>query len=563
MYPEIPVLIPAYQPGDSLVTVVADLLKLGVQAIVVVNDGSGPEFDDRFRTVAEFPGVIVVHHAVNLGKGAALKTGMNCVLVHFPNCIGVVTADADGQHHAEDIVRVAERLREDRDTLVMGVRTFDERVPWKSRIGNKFTRALVRLTVGQNLSDSQTGLRGIPSAMIAHLLRVPTSGYEFELDMLMAVKHQGCRIAQVPIRTIYVDNNRSSHFRPILDSMRIYVLLLRFSVLSLMTAALDNVIFVLAFSATGSIGQSQIAGRFVAMIFNYLGARSVVFQSRQKHAHVFPKYALLVVCNGLLSYALIQLLHFRAGLSPISAKLIAEAILFIANFAVQRDFVFTRTRQETANRRTNWDKYYTRVPFTAKLTRRHSTAVLLDAIKRHGVAAAQTGEERLSVIEVGGANSCFMDAILAKNRCGSYHVVDTNRYGLSLLEQRVGPSEVVRLHEQSVLDMSLNVEADIVFSVGLVEHFDPVETRRAILAHFDVLRPGGIAIITFPTPTLLYRTARRLLETFGMWKFPDERPLRLNEVAAAVGERGNVLEFKIMWPLILTQQVIVASKVAA
>ncbi len=563
MSAEIPVLIPAYQPGDSLIGVVCDLIKLGVQAIIVVNDGSGPEFDARFRTIAELPGVIVVHHAVNLGKGAALKTGMNCALVHFPQCLGVVTADADGQHQPADILRVSERLGEDRDTLVMGVRTFDRRVPWKSRIGNKFTRALVRLTVGQNLSDSQTGLRGIPSAMIAHLLRVPTSGYEFELDMLMASKHQGCRIAQVPIRTIYVDNNRSSHFRPVLDSMRIYVLLLRFSVLSLVTAALDNVIFVFAYSATGSIGQSQIIGRFVAMIFNYLGARSVVFQSRQRHANVFPKYALLVVSNGLLSYALIQLLHARAGFSTISAKLMAEALLFMANFAVQRDFVFTRARQEASNQRTNWDKYYTRVPFTAKLTRRHSTGVLLDAIKRHAVADARSGEGRLSVIEVGGANSCFMDAILAKNRCGSYHVVDTNRYGLSLLEQRVGRSEVIRLHEQSVLEMSLNIEADIVFSVGLVEHFDPVETRRAILAHFDVLRPGGIAIITFPTPTLLYRTARRLLEAFGMWKFPDERPLRLTEVAAAVGERGNVLELKMMWPLILTQQVIVASKVAA
>ena len=124
--------------------------------------------------------------------------------------------------------------------------------------------------------------------------------------------------------------------------MRIYFLLLRFSALSLATAVLDNIVFVLIYSVTGSIGQSQIAGRFLAMLFNYLGARSVVFHSQQKHAIVFPKYVFLVFCNGLVSYILIQFLHIRFGIGTIPAKLTAEGLLFIANFAIQRDFVFTR-----------------------------------------------------------------------------------------------------------------------------------------------------------------------------------------------------------------------------
>ena len=203
---------------------------------------------------------------------------------------------------------------------------------------------------------------------------------------------------------------------------------------------------------------------------------------------------------------------------------------------------------------TDWDTYYKSVPATAKLTRRYTTAVLLKAIRSY---AGRTG---LSILEIGGANSCFMDRILAEVECRSYDVADTNSYGLSLLEKRLAPGSPVHLHEQSVLALSLDLQADVVFSVGLVEHFDVATTRQAVLAHFDVLKPGGIAIITFPTPTLLYRITRSLIEALGMWKFLDERPLQPSEVAATVRERGEILYTKTLWPLILTQYLIVARK---
>jgi putative flippase GtrA len=556
---EAPVLIPAYQPGAALVALVQALAGRGARAIIVVNDGSGPDFDACFQQVAASGRVHLLQHAVNLGKGAALKTGMNYALVHFPDCCGVVTADADGQHRAEDIMRVAGRLRDHPHTLVLGVRDFDSRVPWKSRVGNHTTRVLMRLMLGQKLSDTQTGLRGIPAALIPHLLRVASSGYEFELDMLMACKYQGCPVLEEPIQTIYLEGNKSSHFRPVFDSMRIYFLLFRFSVLSLLTAGLDNLVFALVFASTHSIGESQIAGRFLAMIFNYLGARRSVFHSRQRHRVVFPKYVALVIGNGFLSYLLIQVIHRELGLPAIPAKICAEALLFVANFAIQRDLIFTR--RQIPRRATDWDRYYTSVPATARLTRRYTTAVLLDIIKRH--AAPADGHTHLSVLEIGGANSCFLDRILAGVGCRSYDVVDTNAYGLSLLEQRIGPESVVRLHRQSVLALSLDLQADIVFSVGLVEHFDPRETRQAVLAHFASLRPGGLAILTFPTPTLLYRITRGLIEALGMWKFPDERPLQPDEVTSCIRECGEVIRMKTLWPLLLTQQLVVAVKHAS
>jgi hypothetical protein len=207
---------------------------------------------------------------------------------------------------------------------------------------------------------------------------------------------------------------------------------------------------------------------------------------------------------------------------------------------------------------TDWNRYYLSVPPTAKLTRRYSTAVLLHAIARYSAPGHAGG--RLSIVEIGGANSCFLDAILARFPCRAYDIIDTNAYGLSLLAARVGAGKVVQLHQASVFECAPGLAADVVFSVGLVEHFEPAETRAAILAHFDLLRPGGIAIITFPTPTLLYRITRALIAALRMWRFPDERPLDPREVISAVRERGELVWEKTLWPLLLTQHLIVARK---
>jgi glycosyltransferase involved in cell wall biosynthesis len=339
-----PVLIPAYQPGAYFVPLVEALLALGAPHIVLVDDGGGPDYAAVFTQAAQLDPsrVRLLRHAINLGKGAALKTGLNYALVEFPNSPGVVTADADGQHAAADIAAVAARLAANPNALVMGVRSFEKDVPFRSRIGNAATRFLMRMVAGQKVTDTQTGLRGIPAQFIPHLLRLAPSGYEFELDMLLACKFQSCPIVEEPIRTIYLEGNQSSHFQPVRDSMRIYFLLFRFSLVSLMTAVVDNVVFALVFRRTGNVAQSQIAGRIFALIFNYSAARTAVFHSRQRHAVVLPKYLALVAANAVLSYILIEALSYNFGISVIPAKLAVETLLFIANFAIQRDFVFTR-----------------------------------------------------------------------------------------------------------------------------------------------------------------------------------------------------------------------------
>lgn len=550
----IAVIVPAFRPSRSLAQLVARLAGQRFGHIVIVDDGSGAAYREVFSACAEFPGVEVFRHSENLGKGAALKTGIQHVLSGHPDVEGVVTADADGQHEPEDIARVAGRLTELPGHLVLGSRQFGPQVPWRSRIGNVVTRRLVRLLVGHNLKDTQTGLRAIPRSLLPRLLEIGSSGYEFELDMLIAARHHNCAIEEVDIRTVYEPGNPSSHFNPLFDSMRVWFVLLRFALLSLATAALDNLIFLAAFAATGSIAQSQAVGRAGAVLFNYSAARRAVFLSRERHHTLMPRYILLVIVSGLASYALILLLRSLFAWPVAAAKMTAESALFIANFAIQREFVFRRRETPAA---TDWRRYYLKTSFTARIARRYTAAVLVSALKRF------TGGKVGAVVELGGGNSCFLEDICRRLHPDVYHVVDTSEYGLDLLRSRAGQDPRVRLHQQNVMAFDLEIEADAAFSVGLVEHFDPAGTRKAIETHLRVLRPGGHALISAPTPTWLYRAARSVLEILGTWRFPDERPLLADEIRASVSGKGEVVFEKVLWPLVLTQRLTVIRKFAA
>jgi len=343
------VIIPAYRPEPALLDLIAALSEKSIPAIVLVDDGSGPDYADIFSRAAEFPKVRLVRHAVNLGKGAALKAGFNYALCEFPNLCGVVSADADGQHDPDDIEHVAETLASQPDHLILGTRTFGGEVPWRSLAGNVITRTVMRALVGQRVSDTQTGLRGIPASLLPHLLRTESNGYDFELDMLIAVRQQAIHITEVPIRTIYSPGNRTSHFNPLIDSMKIYFVLLRFSWVGLMSALLDTLIFYLAYRRFGNLAASQAIGRVMSVAFNYSMVRRTVFFSKLRHAAVLPKYLLLVCLSGTASYAGIQLLNTQFHIRTLPAKLFVETLLFFANFAIQRDFIFGKSLSPDGN----------------------------------------------------------------------------------------------------------------------------------------------------------------------------------------------------------------------
>jgi glycosyltransferase involved in cell wall biosynthesis len=545
-------IIPAYNPSFELPKLAHDLRALGLTHVVVVNDGSSPETGSAFRDLPADPGLHLLHHATNLGKGAALKTGLNYAYCQFPHARVFVTADADGQHTPADIVRVVQEGLLHPDALVLGVRSLRSGVPLRSRVGNQVTRKLVHWLMGSKLTDTQTGLRAIPRSLVPVLLRIPATGYEFELDMLVAAKHAGIPLRELPIQTIYLDGNRSSHFNPLLDSMKIYFVLLRFSAVAVVTAIIDNAVFMLTFSFTANILESQVAGRLVALVFNYQAARRAVFLSRGPHKGTIGKYLLLVVANAAVSYALINLFMQTAAASVLWSKVAAESLLFLANFALQRDFVFTGAKGVGhGDGATDWDHYYQSVPATAHLTRRYTARILDRVLRRYSEPAPRV------IVEIGGANSCFADQILARWPIEEYRVLDTNERGLDLLRSRYPePSAVVAENADVLAAPARGAGADVVFSVGLIEHFQPEDTRRAVLSHFQLVRDGGLVILSFPSPTTLYRLARALCEALGVWRFPDERPLAPEEVLAAVEGRGEVLFRKTLWPLIFTQHMI-------
>ncbi|HYP06118.1 MAG TPA: bifunctional glycosyltransferase family 2/GtrA family protein, partial [Bryobacteraceae bacterium] len=326
------IVIPAYQPADSLPTLVSELIARNF-TVVVVDDGSSPECARIFsRIQAGAPRATLLRHAINLGKGAALRTGINHALTTYPESAGIVTADADGQHLVDDIARVACELQQNASQLVLGVRSFTAGVPLRSRFGNRLTRSLVHALIGQKMTDTQTGLRGIPRALACDLLRLSASGYEFELDMLVLGKHLSVPVKEVPISTVYLDGNASSHFNPVRDSMKIYFVLFRFALLSLATAVVDNLVFIVAYAFLERVAVAQAIGRAVAVCFNYTSARRAVFLSRARHSETLPKFLALVIANGFVSYAVLTYLHSRFGLSVIASKLIAEGLLFCANF---------------------------------------------------------------------------------------------------------------------------------------------------------------------------------------------------------------------------------------
>jgi glycosyltransferase involved in cell wall biosynthesis len=549
--------VPAYQPSRAFVELVRALLSHPEQIVIVVDDGSTGEHAILFEEFVGLSRVHVLRHATNLGKGQALKTAFNYFLVTFPDShVGIVTADADGQHLATDIQRVVNALLEHPTELVLGTRRFEGNVPWRSAVGNRLTRAIFHLLVGRRLEDTQTGLRGIPRGLLRTLLRISSARYEFEFEALVKAVKQHINILEVTIATVYEDYNRSSHFAPIRDSLRIYFVFLRFASLSLATAGIDFLIFSVSFGASSNILLSTAAARTVAGAFNFYFARRIVFKSARDPLIDLARYVVLVVWLMTMSYTLLTALVIFAGLNVYISKAVAETTLFVANFAIQRLLVFNRSRTlQAPGDRTNWDRYYTVPARQAQITRRITTALLIRLFRHYG--PPQVG----SICELGGANSCFYGPLRRAFPSVQYSVIDNNDTGLRLLRARSRADELLNIHKHDVLTMPDSIaSADIVFSVGLIEHFAPADTAEVIAKHFSSAAPAGLVVITFPTPTWLYRATRAIVERLGVWRFPDERPLSFTEVISEVAKHGTVVHSLTNWAIVLTQGIVVARR---
>lgn len=336
-------LIPAFKPEPVVQSLVEKLLHSGkVAAVVLVNDGSGKEYDPLFQAAAK-AGAVVLRHFLNLGKGMALRTGFNHIICNYPNSLGVVTLDADGQHLVPDVLAVAEQLSLTPTALVLGCRRFGKGTPLRSRVGNLLTRKVMRVLAGFQISDTQTGLRGIPLSFIPRLLRLKTCGYDYELDMLINSRKHSIPLVEVPIETVYIENNRSSHFNPLLDSIRIYLVFIKFNISSLITSLVDYLVFFFCYAHGFSIAMSMTCGRTASWVVNYGINKKFVFQSGIGSLHSFKLYILFEITLAIAAYLGIVLIHGNFGVNVYVSKLIIESLLYMINFTMQRDFVFERS----------------------------------------------------------------------------------------------------------------------------------------------------------------------------------------------------------------------------
>lgn len=348
----IAVIIPSYEPDERLIILVKSLQKQ-CSNIVVVNDGSDSRFNEIFRDL-EKSGVIVLSHAVNQGKGRALKTAFNYCLLQDSDLIGCVTADSDGQHLPEDIVHCGKVLSRYADSLVLGCRDFDDNsVPSKSRYGNKITRTLFRYLCGLNITDTQTGLRGIPAQFMRELLVIPGERFEFETNMLIASKDH-YSIKEIEIKTIYDSKkNHATHFDPIKDSIRIYRILgkifLNFIISSLSSSVVDLSLFAvfcaLLREKTGYILISTALARIISASYNYIVNYHLVFSSKELHRKSTFKYIVLAIIQGTLSAVLVSNIVTLVGSSfEVLSKIIVDTLLFVISFYIQREFIFKKSK---------------------------------------------------------------------------------------------------------------------------------------------------------------------------------------------------------------------------
>ena len=354
--------IPAYQPDRRMLGVIADLGKAGMD-VVLIDDGSGPEYEALFAQACErLPGrsggcVKLLTHEENRGKGEAIKTGLEHIR---SSCCGnstvIVTVDADGQHMTGDVIRAAGTAASSPGTLVLGSRGFDSNVPVRSRIGNSVTRGVFRLVTGTFVHDTQTGLRAFTAGMIPQLLDIEGSRYEYEINMLIELSGNGTSIIEVPAETVYIDGNSSSHFDTLKDSYRIYreigryfashtlKQLLDFSASSFVSFLIDYAFYALLLLCGAGIIAANISARLVSATANYTINRSLVFRSKasvpQSAAGYFVLAAIILAGNTIVLSTLCS-----AGIDRMAAKIITEITFFLISWIVQRYVIFYKEEE--------------------------------------------------------------------------------------------------------------------------------------------------------------------------------------------------------------------------
>lgn len=346
------IVLPSLNPDEKFGKVVEGLIDCGFENIVIVDDGSDEEHQRWFEKAQSYPQCRVLHHELNRGKGRALKTAFEYVLKEFPETKGVVTIDGDGQHLAKDIIACAERMLQEEDKLVMGCRNFDLLgVPARSVTGNKTTSRLFRICYGIKLSDTQTGLRAIPTSCLERFCNIEGERFEYETNMLLQMRRMGIGFVEQPIETVYEDGNSGSHYNAIKDSWRIFKIMFKFLVSSAASTIVDLCVFYLILRIFGkSLGGygtlvATVVARICSSFANFNANNLVVFGNKGNYKRALLRYYCLCIPQMLVSAGLVTLVnHLLSNSLPFLStviKFLVDTLLFFISYGIQREWVFS------------------------------------------------------------------------------------------------------------------------------------------------------------------------------------------------------------------------------
>ncbi|MCD8094944.1 MAG: bifunctional glycosyltransferase family 2/GtrA family protein [Ruminococcus sp.] len=337
----------AYEPDESMTETVRKAYESGF-LVVAVDDGSGSEYAHIFDSVKEFAHVL--SYPQNHGKGYALKTAFKYILENFSGDFIIVTMDCDGQHRVSDAQRVCAESESKGGELVIGSRKQSADSPLRSRFGNSVTRMVFKIVTGCGVYDTQSGLRSFGSSMLERIAQIEGERYEFEMNVLMELGRAGEPIHEIPIETIYIDNNSGSHFNPIKDSAIIYKEILKFSASSFTGFLVDYAMYSLlvALLGTNFVVVANILARVVSSTVNFTINKKLVFRSDEKLVKSAVKYFTLAACILICNTALLYLLTNVLKMGVFIAKILVEICLFIISWIVQRRVVFRKKAREKA-----------------------------------------------------------------------------------------------------------------------------------------------------------------------------------------------------------------------
>ncbi len=346
-YKDVSVVLPSYKPDEKLRGVVTGLIDAGFEDIIVVDDGGGKDYNKYFDEIRVFPQVTVLVHEVNKGKGRALKTAMQYYIDNRKGS-GIVTADGDGQHVPDDIKACAEKMVQNR-TLVLGVRDFSRPdVPKRSRIGNRITSFMFLTACSLKISDTQTGLRAIPAEFLPVLVNTSGERYEYETNMLLDLGKNDIPFEEVKIETVYIDENATSHFDPIKDSIRIYKQILKYILSSVGSFVIDIGLFFVLMLFMRNLKSAEfvctVIARIFSSLFNYSFNKKIVFGSKGSNMSTLLKYYALCIPQMLISAGLVYCISNLLFLSNVFLvtliKVLVDVILFVCSYVIQKKWVF-------------------------------------------------------------------------------------------------------------------------------------------------------------------------------------------------------------------------------